>query len=310
MTGADASGWAIAGDVVIWARSFRARLEVEQRDYVGMAGVAVTGVEPGLAPAALTRLKLPEAGPFTAGDAPSTAKLAPLDLAPVKLDPDDADALVRLASAGGTVGVARPADATLADSVGRILSWLPADLAGREGGGYLVARGRAPAVEPAGALQHYLARAIAGEPGFARRAWRLVLDLCGPRGDAEETFRRIAATAETWDTAESLRRHLAEAGVAAPVALFAGARDAGWAWNRVLNSWGRGHLGDAGERLADVLARRVVADHLVRLDHPETPAAATRHLGRMLFEALLTHDRRRELTTALGQRLPSLVERA
>lgn len=294
-------------------------------------------------PAIFEALSLPEAEPFTQGtnDAAATRSLNTMALArvPVETLADvgiaDVEQLISMTCAGGTLGALHPNHASLPALVGRLLTWLPESTASAPRHAYVVplARARADAAPVAAArnLYHYLASAAVPRPPldqadaeFAARAWRLVLDLARTSGaPLDELFRDLTAVADAWGTATALGDYVKSRGTLqpdeidrcdriAPAPLFANTvPDAGWLWNRIVHYWGRGYFGDGAvlDRLARLLAFRVVVDHLYRLDHPDAHGRPWRHIGRLYFESLLTGDRRAVVAQALAQKLPSLFQR-
>jgi hypothetical protein len=313
-----------------WVRSFAAAAPAEQRAYVGLAGVVChadagddwSAVVPGL----LASVGLPPAAPWDGAFAPRSvaapvALEAPVDLTPI--DAGRAEALARLVVGGGRLATGPAAgDARLPALIGRLLAWLPP--VGRAAPRRLVfvaadgARDGLAAVEDS--LAHYLARAwtpLAGLPaGYPQAVWRLCAEAAGA-ASAEALFAELAELAAAWGSGTALAQHL-RAGVlrpeeiaacdaAAPAPLLAGA-DAGLLFCRVLHHHGRGLLEGAGleERLARLLALRVVVDHLVRLDDPGAADLPGRHLRRARYEALLPERVSARLIGAARRLLPSL----
>ncbi len=319
---AGGSGFLLGPRQLVWLRTFSATSASEQRGYVGLAGVWVRpapGDEiswPDMVPALLAGLELPAAAPHTgAPDATRTVELEPLPPGPV--DAVDPEALARIVVAGGRAAVAEPGDAALASLVGRALAWLPPAARVRERRGAFVADTRlvTPTAGVDEHIVHYLARAwITGDPS----AWRLIATACAASGRGlVELFRDLTDLSAAWESGKDLARWLA-AGViapdelercdaAAPAPLFAEPGDAGLLWNRVLHYWGRGFLAGPGleQRLARVLAGRVLVDHLVRLDEAATDPL--RYLRRLRTEALLPSPRVAVLARELTRELPGAL---
>jgi hypothetical protein len=135
-------------------------------------------------------------------------------------------------------------------------------------------------------------------------------------------FEELTQLSAAWERAGDLVAYLAQFGTLtaaelsacdarAPAPLLAPSiSDAGRLWNRLLNYWGRGFLGpqrrdDLGERLARVLARRIVVDHLLALDAPGQ-ADPERYLSRLRFETVLRERHAKMLRAAVCRLLPSL----
>jgi hypothetical protein len=225
---------------------------------------------------------------------------------------------------------------------GRLLAWLPPAARVRPREGVFAARVRVPTSAPTRApgvdnLVRYLARSWAPPKGLEAHAaavWELVRDLvsqgsAAPRpaggavggppadGDLPALFAELGGLAEAWDRADDLARYLrgrwlkpdeiAACDKRAPAPLFA-APDAGALWNRILNYWGRGFLpAELAERLARLLAYRILVDHLVHLDQPDQPELPLRYVRRLRYEALLPKPRFEMMLAALEARVPSLV---
>jgi hypothetical protein len=292
---------------------------------------------PGILAGALLGLALPPAAPY-AGESTAARPLAAAPAAMLAVAPslrrelvgDDGEgwaALLRGLGHGGAAALARPTDDRLPDVAGRALSWLPPAMAARPRVGFAVEQG-APADKLRGELRqlyYYMGCAVAPaaglEPGYPAQAWRRVLELADAGGhDLGRLFAELTRLAGAWDTAPGLRGYLVQSGVVddalvaacdrrAPAPLFADSvPDAGWQWNRLLHYWGRGFLpaDELPERLAAVLALRIVADHLFRLDHPEAVDQPGRYLRRLQLEALLSHGARERILSGLRARLPGL----
>jgi hypothetical protein len=286
-----------------WVRAFTAEVPSEQRGYVGLAGVLATGADLApVLPALLLRLELPPAAPFEAELDPRPLELAPVAPAPVELgDHEAALAWARLVVGGGRADL--PGEPAL---LGRLLAWLPGELAARERSLVFTAGARPQSGEVDENLCHYLARAWNHPDGLA--TWRA---LGASRRPLASRFATLAELSTAWDSAEGLARYLrgvltdeeiARCDAAAPAPLLAPGGDAGTLWNRVLHYWGRGFLPGAEERLARVLAARVLVDHLVRLDGGADDLPL-RYVRRLRYEALLPAPRARVLVDALRREL-------
>jgi hypothetical protein len=328
----------IGGGQVAWARTFSAFVPSEQRHYVGLAGVVAGPVAADAIPHVLEQLRLPRAEPYGEQSLlPSPLQARPLAMAPVApalLDallparPEARRELVQAVCQGGEVALAAPCDERAPELIGRVLSWLPPSDLERERAIVLVPADRAAAAVSTppelGNLHHYLACAMASRDPYPAAAWTLVHDLARAQGvGLADLFGELTRVANAWDAAPALRRYLLDSGALrpdevarcdarAPAPLFADdVVDAGWLWNRVVHYWGRGLLGedDLVDRLVTVLARRIVVDHLFRLDHPEAVEMPWRHVRRLHFEALLGHGARTRMLETLAARLPLLSQR-
>jgi hypothetical protein len=311
-----ASAWVLAPTWLVWLRTFAAEAPAEQRGYVGLAGALVRFEAPEAVPGLLVALELPPAAPWDGGFGPRVRDVPALGPAPLPPLPADAELLAHAVVGGGRVVAAvEPA------LFGRLLAWLPPAARVRPRAGLFVADGRGAPAAIEGRVAHYLARAwrpAAGLPaGYAERVWRLVADACAATGRGlEELFADLGELADAWDDLGAyLGRRVLHADEllrcdrAAPAPLLDGrARDGGALWNRVVHYWGRGFLGGAGldERLAGVLAARVLVDHLVRLDDPTAADLPGRYLRRLRYEALVPATHSARLAAALHRVLPSL----
>lgn len=283
-----------------WVRAFSAEVPSEQRGYVGLAGVLATSDEElaPVVPSLLQQLSLPPAAPFEAELGPREIDVAPA--APAAVAVEDPLAWARAVVAGGRAGL--PGEPAL---LGRLLAWLPA--AERRPSAVFSPEARpAPLSDVEENIAHYLARAWAHPQGLG--TWRV---LVGSGRPLAELFAALGEVSAAWDTSESLARYLrgvltaeeiARCDAAAPAPLFVDDGDAGTLWNRVLHYWGRGFLPGAEERLARVLAARVLVDHLVRLDGGGDDLPL-RYLRRLRYEALLPEPRVRVLIEAVRREL-------
>jgi hypothetical protein len=298
-----------------------------------------------LLPEVLARLPLTAAVPFAGEQAVHSARLegsasaTPGATRPLAVDPrtllslfDECDRdLAAAVYLGGQVFSREPQAERLPALMGRLLSWIPPDERARPRTGvFASSRTGMDARTLAGPVEnfvHYLTaawfcpRAIVERwPGFAVDTWGLVFDLATSSGcSLPELFADLTRVAEAWDTAENLRQHLLRSGVLsaedlaecdrrAPGPLCADTvADAGWLWNRLLHYWGRGFLPEAMlPRLAGLLARRVVVDHLFHLDAPERAFLPRRYVRRLRYEALLSRQRVTAMTSAVAAYVPSL----
>jgi hypothetical protein len=340
--GSGASLWLIAPGAVAWARGFSEVAPVDGRRYSGL--VLSYAVCPGLdVCAALASLSLPPARPH-AGEA-TTGWLElrePADCTPVSPGRlgslvGDASAIAQLAEVvvyGGTTVAAEPTHDTLPLLLAQLLTWLPPAARDRPRGGALtVDRDAARTDRGAGsrALLHYLAQAWtvspAHDPALPHTAWGAARALAGAlQLPLEVLFEQFAELGRSWDDAGELARLLQRSGLLTPAELAACAAarpapllaphvvEAGWLWARLLHFWGRGLVAadlqaavPLTERLAALLARRVVMDHLFSLDDPTDAARPRRYLRRLALESLLPRPRVREMLRALHVLIPTLV---
>jgi hypothetical protein len=301
--------WSIGPRHVVWLRGFSAVAPAEQRRYVGWSGSSAEANTDDpvrfaqALPAAMAHLTLPAADPFAGGDVPRVEHLdmgALRDAPPAPTDPS----LARAAWAGGDACVTDPHDAALPALFGSVLSWLPSAERLRPRSGTFAIRAATPAAsESTRNLVHYLHRAW---QGGARQSWRLVLELCAAeRKGLAEVFEELTRLTTAWESPAALLRHLQVSERGPAPLLSPGATDAGRLWNRVLHYWGRGFVDVSADRLAAVLARRIVCDHLLALDTPGG-GDPERYLRRLRFESLLQARDVRKLRAALFKQLPSL----
>jgi hypothetical protein len=308
----EASGVAFAPGWVAWARSFSAEAPSEQRGYVGLAGMVAVGEHLGAwLPGVLAALELPPAAPFS-GDPPARrVEAAAIEAAPVEArDFEAVLPLARVCVAGGRAAVDAPGDAGWPRRLGRLLAWLPAEARVRPRQALLALEARArPAGDVDENIAHYLARGWTHPEGLS--AWRLLAASGRP---LVELFAWLGELSAAWDSPAALERWLraqlgaqvvARCDAAAPAPLFAPSSDAGMSWNRVVHYWGRGFLSGAEERLARVLAGRVLVDHLVRLDGGDADLPL-RYLRRLRYESLVPAPRLRVLADAVRRELPGV----
>jgi hypothetical protein len=301
--------FAISARSVVWLRGFSVVAPAEQRRYVGWSGASAEIDDPlrfaQALPAALFRLALPEPRPFVAGD---TASEAEIELCALRqgLPPRCDASLVRAAVFGGEATAADPHDPALPKAVAQLLLWLPPAERTRPRSGVFVAGATAPSLQPGERnLVHYLHRAW---QGASSRPWRLVLELCAAeRTSLVGLFSELTRVSDAWEDPVALLEYLeiSDPGRGPAPLLPAQVGDGGRMWNRVLHYWGRGFLDVEAERLATVLARRIVCDHLLALDAP-AGGDPERYLRRLRLESLLRARDVRTLRQALLSRLPSL----
>jgi hypothetical protein len=329
--GGGESAFVVGTGWLAWLRTFAAQAPAEQRDYIGVAGVLARGDgdwDEDL-PGVLAALPLPAAAPHDGRFADRSFESRPVPAAPVDLSGLDesgtrAEALARFVIGGGRFVAGQAAgDATLPAVVARLLSWLPAPGRAEPRQGVFAAHdGRDVVFDVEDSLAHYLPlawRPPAGlPPDYPALVWRLCAEACAPGRPTNELFRELGALAEAWEGAPELGRYLAERVIgkdelarcdaAAPAPLLQG-RDAGMLFCRVFHYFGRGFLRGDGliERLARLLALRVVIDHLVRLDDPAAADLPGRHLRRLRYEALLPDADRARILVAARRQLPSLA---
>jgi hypothetical protein len=322
--------WRIEPGRVSWAVSFTATAPADQRRYVG---VVLTVAEP--APgsdadtaALLAAIDVPPAAPWQGQEtalAVATPALPALASAPDVVAPTLAGRIARVLWRGGALAAPDPTHRSWPLRLATLETWLPSGIRTAPRTGVIVEE--VAGDELPAPLFHYLGAAWAlppaiarRDPDYGRRAWRLAQAVAGRHGAALDGFvDELAALARAWNTAGELDAYLARTGVVraderaacdrrAPAPLSS-ADDAGRLWSRVVHYWGRGLLaGDGvGERLASVLARRVVADHLFHLDAPEATGLPARYLRRLRWETLLPAPRRDELEAHLARHIPEVM---
>lgn len=341
LAGGPLAAWLIEPGLAIWIRSFVATVTSEQRQYTGLAGVVIApapGHEPAfrdVLPSVLAKVKLPQAAPWTsdARAEPEVLDVAPADIARISSFAPWASTLeaARKLAHAVVLGGPSPSPAPLDDRVvslfGDLLSWIPADARCESRRGTFVEGSamRAQTQPSARNLLHYLARAwvpppelAQRQPDFARHVWRLVGEVAASSRSTTVLFDDLTQIAESWDAALDLERYLRrhvfsvdELDLAERKALFAPPRgqpssDPALLWNRVLHFWGRGLLRVPAERIAGLLARRILVDHLFSLDSPQDEHFPRRYLCRSVFEGMLPN--RGELEGALKKIMPSLFE--
>ena len=317
--------WRIDPGRVAWAVGFAATAPADGRRYVGLA---VTVAEAS-APAAelLAAIDALPAAPWQEQPGEGEVDVAPLGddtPADTAIDAATAARAARALWRGGAMLAADPTAAAWPRALASLETWLPPAVRASARSGSIVGDGDAPAPGP---LHHYLGVSWALPPaiaardaGYGRRAWRLAHALAARQGvEVEAFFDELAALARAWDTAADLDGYLTRAGVVreaeraacdrrAPAPL-GDAPDAGRLWSRVVHYWGRGLLAGDGldERLAAVLARRVVADHLFHLDAPDQPSLPGRYLRRLRWESLLPRPRARALEAQVAAQIPEVM---
>ena len=331
MTGhADDGGvglWRIEPGRGAWAVSFAAVAADDRRRYVGLALTVAEGDLPTSALlAAIDVLPAATWRERTLSREVAQPTLAQFQPAPGPLDAVTAGALARALWAGGAATVDLPTDRGLPGLLASLATWLPDDVDRRPRQGELVPPSDRPTDPAPSPLHHYLGLAwalpaaiAARDPGLGQRAWCAACGLAA-RADITpaELFDELAALARAWTTTDELAELLVRSGTVradeqqacdrrAPAPLAA-ARDAGWLWARVVNYWGRGLLvGDAlDRRLARLLARRVVADHLFHLDAPEQPALPMRYVHRLRRESLVARVDADRLMAQVAAEVPEV----
>lgn len=330
MTGhADDGGhalWRIEPGRVSWAVSFTSVPTSDRRRYVGLALTVAEGDAPTSALLAAIDV-LPgetwrERPIVRQVEARALARHTP---APRALDAGTATGLARALWSGGPAAIAAPDDRALPGLLATLATWLPDDADPRVRQGELVPADRPLDAAPS-PLHHYLGLAwalpaaiAARDPALGQRAWRAACGLAA-RGDVtpEQIFDELAALARAWNTTDELAELLDRSGTVraderracdrrAPAPLGA-ARDAGWLWARVVHYWGRGLLAGDGldRRLARLLARRVVADHLFHLDAPEQRTLPMRYVRRLRHESLVTRAQAQALLAHVTAEVPEV----
>lgn len=295
-------------------------------------------------PDLLSHLPLPEPRPFAGQEPSATASLSAHQRQGPRPRMVDADAMRELfddrdpqvASAvyyGGQAFAHAAHDSRLPALFGALMSWIPqADRAQPRTGMFTENRAAVEAVEHERAtdnMLHYLSGAwmcpsaiTRTRPDYPTRAWHLVCELAQNTSmTVRDLFTQLTDISLSWDSAEELLSHLrrtellSEAAVRAcderaPSPLMGpSATDAGHLWNRLLHYWGRGFLTDvSSERLAGLLALRIVADHLFYLDAPHQRALPERYYRRLCYEALLPRERVQDLRAGLRRCIPSLSQ--
>jgi len=292
------------GELTVWlapgrvacARRFHEVAPADGRGYAGLAVVVVEG--DASAAALLPAAALPAPRPWLAGDPRSAREGAivsePAALAPAASPPS---ALVAAAWRGGSAPLIAADLATLA----AIDTWLPA---AARAASRRITFDASPPPSTGSAAAAWLAAAI-GARGTAldraRDAWRMVSALAAIDGcSLEDTFDRLAALERAWASAETLRAHLAAAGITVPPR--AHATDAATQWARVLHAWGRGWLAPSTrDPLAALIVQRAVADQLAA----EAPDRWRRTLR---WESLLPRGAADDLERSALAHLPTLAE--
>ena len=294
-------------------------------------------------PEVLARLPLADSAPLAAGAERSVShcdlESTPGATRPLAIDPPSLRRLFRdgdsnLAAAlyrGGQAQSLEPQAERLPALVGRLLSWLPATERALPRTGVFTERPVSSKPANGNGLDNLLHYLTGGwfcplaihrrRPGYAIDCWQLVLDLAASAScSLADVFDDLTGVARAWNTSEDLYRHLIERGTLSSQEITAcndraprplcneSVADAGWLWNRLLHFWGRGFITeDALPRLADLLARRIAADHLFYLDAPQDVSLPERYLRRLRYEALLPRGHVAAMLDALRRLLPSLT---
>jgi hypothetical protein len=320
--------WRIEPGRVTWALSFAEVAPADGRSYVGLAVTTATAeTRDAPASALLAALKPLPAAPWRDQRTSETVNVAALPAfapAPAAVPVETARSLAQGLWRGGAAAVADPADATLPRLLATLETWLPEAVREKPRSGTLVDEGNAPS---AGPLFHYLGRAwalpaaiAARDPQMGVRAWSAAMGLAARAGVTPEAiFDELEALSRSWNTALELESLLAATGTVradeivacdarAPAPLVS-ARDAGRLWSRVIHYWGRGFLAGDGidRRLAALLARRIVADHLFYLDAPDQPALPLRYLRRLRRESVLLRETRLRLEARVAEEAPEVM---
>jgi hypothetical protein len=328
--GARAGGqalWRLEPGRVTWAVSFAATAPADGRRYVGLAVTIAESDEASIAELLAAIAVLP-AAPWRDQATDDLVEVAPLPPHTTTVMPAAAQAAQALWR-GGVMAAPEPASAAWPARLAALETWLPADVRASARTGSIIgaSTGAGDDAPAPGPMFHYLGAACAlpaaiasRDPDFGRRAWRLAAALAARQGaPLEAFFDELAALAGAWDSAADLDAYLARAGVVRPderaacdrraPAPLADAPDAGRLWSRVVHYWGRGLLAGDGldERLASVLARRVVADHLFHLDAPDQPSLPDRYLRRLRWESLLPRPRARALEARVAVQIPEVM---
>jgi hypothetical protein len=327
---ADAGGqavWQIEPDRVAWAVSYSAVAAVDRRRYIGLALTVVEGDAP--TSALLAAIDVLPAAPWRERPIARAVPIAiapPFAPAPRPVEPATAAAAAHALWSGGAHPIAAPTDPALPGLLSTLATWLPLEVDARPRHGVFVPATQAVTAAPS-PMHHYLGQAwalpaaiAARDAGLGRRAWCAALGLAARAGVApEQIFDELAALARAWNTADDLAAFLDSSGTVtldeqracdrrAPAPLGA-AEDAGRLWARAVHYWGRGFLrGDRVEqRLARLLARRVVADHLFHLDAPEQRALPMRYVRRLQRESLLERARVDRILAQVATEVPEVM---
>jgi hypothetical protein len=310
------AAWArLAPGRAVWARGFDQVAPADGRRYAGFVVSVIEGAASLSGAALLAALPSIDAAPF--GGVPveveiEVAELGALASSSAVFDEDEAGAAAGALRTGEPIAIAA-VSADTPRALATLDTWIDASVRARVRDLAI----RIGATAPAAALDHYAGqawRACARDPARARRVWRVALALAAHDGiEPVAFFDELAALAGAWEGASSLDAWLARAGVIDDAAR-AGAiargiaidgADAGWLWNRVVHAWGRGCFAPAaGDRIAGALARRILADHLIALEHDAQPL---RYWRRLRWEAMLPRDRRAPLEDGVRARIPSLL---
>lgn len=233
-----ASLWLLAGDHVVWARSFSAMAPGDRRVYTGLAATVAMPEEGPWQHAVhdiLARMPLPPAAPCTSSEAPAavdrvehvTAAEDAAPVAPSAVPPERLRALfdpTQIAQAmylGGPAMCTDPHHEELPAIFGHLLTWLPpAERVHPRQGVFL---DQPTHVEVSASknrgmvnLLHYMTLAwfcpdaIRGhQPDFAVHAWQLVLELAAQlERSLPDLLAELGAVATAWDTTDELRSYL------------------------------------------------------------------------------------------------------
>lgn len=316
--------WRIEPGRVTWALSFAEVAPADGRSYVGLAVTTASGD----APASVLLAAITPLPPAPWRDQPTsvTVEVAPLEAcapAPAPVAVEVARSLAQGLWRGGAATVPDAAEPSLPRMLATLETWLPDDVRARPRSGALVTDGSAPS---AGPLFHYLGRAwalppeiAAHDPQLGRRAWSAAIGLATRAGlSPEAIFDELEALSRSWNTAPELAALLEATGTvradelaacdARAPAPLAAAADAGRLWSRVVHYWGRGFLAgdELDRRLGELLARRIVADHLFHLDAPDQPALPLRYLRRLRREALVPRAAMAQLEARVAEVAPEV----
>jgi hypothetical protein len=272
--------WELSPGRVVWALAFAATAPSDGRRYTGLA-VAIASGDASIVEL-LRALVVPPARPWS-NDAAVPAGEAP------RLG--DGVAIGSALLSGGDAWLGDPCHAGLPPVIAELEALVPRDIAARTRlGTWRADDGIARLVrhDPAGEL---LAAAWRDPRGASAIAWRATCELAAARGDNVVELAREICDDDRGDVARALTTD-ERALLGEPLA-----------WPRVVNAWGRGRLRarDAGDRLADVLAARVIAE-LARAGDARAAIADVR------WHALLPAARRAELFATLARRTASLTE--
>jgi hypothetical protein len=332
------SFWCATERGLLWLRTFRAVYQPEQRAYEGLAGVFARPDDgeaatrwPRLLPALLQRLSLPPAAPAAgAARGPAGFELdlsaaepapAPESWAPFELEPKHARSLARALCFGSHVQAPAATDERLPALVGALLATLPGWLRALPCSSAFVSFAPEEVQRAADEerLAYYVAQGwLAGRilresksAAFPAHVWALFEHLASATASSRvDLMKELGTLTNSWTSRDAFSAYLASRGLDVKRALacrpWDEVQEPGELWSAVVNHWSRTDEIDVSV-LARVLAHRVLADHLGRLDEPERAKLPTRYLARLGTEALISKNKLADLSAALSLLLPAAV---